>query len=265
MLAVECGGEELPLMKILSLNCQKDYQPALGGFLRATLAAGAYDFLLLQEADDAVLAHMQDCRGYKVLTATDERLGKQSMLCIVYRETFALIAHEIQSFAGMRFDPVAGYKHLGFGILSARYVCDGTEYCVGSTHLHAGIHAKVRIQELPYVKEQMVRMSANAPAVFGGDFNFGYPWELPRAIRFFTPEFYCLTRRLGGTLDSRYSEYCDHLPNKIAHALARLGLSVKLRTDHFFVSRTLAVSADISCRVLPDRVSDHSPVEFSFN
>lgn len=248
-------------MKVLSLSCQKDYQSSLGPFLRSVLTNGVYDFLLLQEATEPVLAHVRNVSSYQVLTATDAVIGKQSLLSIVYRKNIPLVAHTVQSFAGMRFDPVAGYKHLGFGVLGAIFEYEGGKRCFGSIHLHAGIDPAVRARELPYVKDRILDLGAELPVIVGGDFNFGYPWELSRASRILGPELICETSLLGGTLDSRYSELVDHLPNKIAHALARIGVGIKLKTDHFFANHAATEFKSVLCRVLPDRVSDHSPIE----
>ncbi|CAN5743183.1 hypothetical protein BH11PAT2_BH11PAT2_00840 [soil metagenome] len=248
-------------MKILSLNTQKAYNPNLQLFLRKTLESGRYDFLLLQEATEQVLEYLRHSTEYGILTATDESVGGQSQLCIVHRTNIPLLSHKIKSFAGMRYDPVRGYKHLGFGALQAVFAYDGTEVCLSSVHLHSGIDAKVRQRELVVLKELLHHMPKSSLTVVGGDFNFGYPWELPRAMRLLAPELVCVTRTLGGTLDSKYSEYANHLPNKVARLLAKFGLGVKLKADHFFASRELLETSDAACRKLSDRVSDHSPIE----
>lgn len=249
-------------MRILSLNCQKDYQPELGVFLRNTLANDTYDFLLLQEATESVLEHLRLSPEYSILTATDETVGEQSLLCIVYRTSIPLLFHSIQSFAGMRFDPVRGYKHLGFGVLGAVFNYKGMETYLASVHLHSGIDAKVRIRELVLLKEFVNQAADSRPTIVAGDFNFGYPWELSRGIRLLAPELVCVSRTLGGTLDSRYSEYANHLPNKVATFFAKFGLGIKLRADHFFVSQQVLESPNLVCRMLSDRVSDHTPIEF---
>ncbi|MDB5189785.1 MAG: hypothetical protein JWN49_111 [Parcubacteria group bacterium] len=248
-------------MKVLSLNAQKAYNSNLESFLKKILESSYYDFLLLQEATESVLKYFRHSSEYSILTATDEAVGEQSHLCIVYRTSIPLLSHQIQSFAGMRFDPVRGYKHPGFGVLSASFKYEGKEVCLASVHLHSGIDAKVRVHELVLLREFVSQTVDSLPAIVSGDFNFGYPWELSRGTSLLAPELLCVTRALGGTLDSRYSEYANHLPNKVATFFAKFGLGIKLRADHFFVSQELAESSGIACRILPDRVSDHSPIE----
>ena len=98
-------------------------------------------------------------------------------------------------------------------------------------------------------------------SLFAGDCNFVLPGELSSADRITSPTFVRVSRELGATLDSRYTELA---PNPISTAvvfLARFGIGIRLRADNVFASQPLAKSARISCHVLPDRVSDHSPVE----
>ena len=250
-------------MKALSLNCQKGYQPGLKTFLQDTLSRGTYDALLLQEVSDTVREYLTHPE-YRLLTAVDEVIGKKSMLCIVYREDMHLSARSYQSFSGLRFDPVVGYKHLGFGVLGGSFTYKGSKICLFSTHLHSGIDSAIRVKELRLLKEQIRDFVRNNPLVVGGDFNFGYPWELLRACRILAPEFLCVTHSLGGTLNSRYSELVNHLPNKVAHALARFGLGITLKADHFFVDQISAKKETMYTHILPDRVSDHSPIELLF-
>jgi hypothetical protein len=42
-------------MRILSLNCQQGYNPALKDFLHRVLSERAYDFLLLQEVGGGII------------------------------------------------------------------------------------------------------------------------------------------------------------------------------------------------------------------
>jgi hypothetical protein len=248
-------------MKVLSLNCQKAYQPGLKPFLQKTLEGNFYDVLLLQEASEEVLDFLDSTHGYAFLTAQDAVVGKRSMLCIAYRTSISLTAQDFHSFAAMRYDPVAGYKHLGFGFLCGKFEVEGDNYCFGTLHFHAGVDAKVRRKELMRMKETVLAFAQQTPVIVGGDCNFGYPWELLQACRTLLPELTCITRRLGDTLNSRYAEYVDHLPNKIAFWLSRVGISIKLKTDHFILSSGFARAHAVSTRILPDRVSDHSPIE----
>ena len=116
--------------------------------------------------------------------------------------------------------------------------------------------------EIVRIKEQALALIQGGDAfVFGGDCNFGLPGERARAECFLAPEFVCATRGLGPTLDGRYSENVPHLPNRIAAFLGFFGIPTPLWTDHLFVDAKTATSKSIESRILPDRVSDHSPVE----
>jgi hypothetical protein len=66
---------------------------------------------------------------------------------------------------------------------------------------------------------------------------------------------------LPPTLDGKYSENVPRLPNRIGALLRFFGIPTRLWTDQVFVDAATAAKSDIQSRVLPDRVSDHSPVE----
>jgi len=244
-------------MRILSLNCQKDYNLGLPPFLTKTLAADTYDILLLQEVTRPVLELLANSK-YSVLNVFDEQVRQQSELAIAYRPALTFRSHQFLSFATLRPEMPIPFNHAPFGALLGILDYAGDTYAFCSMHLDSGIRSSVRVLELMRLKQFLPK---DVPVLFAGDFNFGLPGELSRAARLLAPDFHCATRRLGGTLDSRYSEYANHLPNKIARIGAVFGLGVKLRADHFFTNALFSRGKSLSCRILPDRVSDHSPIE----
>jgi len=238
-------------LRILSLNCQRGYQADLGDFLRSTLARDYYDFILLQEATEPVLSALVDSEAYRSLVIVSGETKRP--LCIVYRESYKPLKSDSISFDdGNPF----------VGMLCGMFETERGEISVGSLHLHAGIRPRLRLSEIQEAVDFIKRFSGSAPFMFGGDCNFGVPFELGRACRAISSDARCITRGIGPTLDSRYVEPSPHLTNKVSQVLKRFGLGLRFSVDHVFVS-TIGPwqSRRWICRILPDRISDHSPVE----
>lgn len=247
-------------MKILSLNCQRGYQPDLKAFLQETLRSGAYDFLLLQEFGKEVPSYVRDIPGYSLLRVYDTSVGEDSQTAIVHRVNHQPIAQSMLHFPKTCPDPVMGVRHSTFGSLCARFEFGARTVLMGSVHLHSGMDQSVRAAQMRHVKRQVLELRKDGDLViFGGDCNFGYPGERRRAETIAAPEFACVTRRLGPTLDSRYSEKVPHLTNRVAAFFGVFGIRIPLWTDHLFVDAEIAEA--VTCQVLPVRVSDHSPLE----
>ena len=247
-------------MKILTLNCQKGYRPEIKSFLGKILGAEDYDFLLLQEASSPVIAMIKELNSsYKILDAFDEALGENSHVCILYKNKFDLAGNFFISFA----DFWGGKTPKGF--LLGNFSEGGKNICIGSAHLHSGLKPKIRMDELKIIKGKLLEYkNENCPTVFGGDFNTGFPGEISKSEKILSPEFIRVSKNLGTTLDSRYTENANHIANRTAVFLAKFGIGIKLRTDHIYADSTLAKTKTFSCKILPDRVSDHNPVECNF-
>lgn len=249
-------------MKILSLNTQKAFQPALPSFLKRTLDGGLYDFILLQEASERVLPLVRDVGAYRLLEAFDEVFSAPSHLSIVYRDTFELKSSSLDSFGHMH--PSPRLRHPGFGILLGTFGTPQGDIKAGTVHLHSGLRPTVRAREVQALKERVLKERADSiPLVFGGDFNLGLPGEVIHACGLLSPDFVATTRYLGPTLNSRYSEPHPNIVNTSAVFLAKFGIGFNLKTDHLFVDTETAKRS--RARVLPDRVSDHSPIELAIS
>ncbi len=245
-------------MKVLSLNCQKGYQPGLGAFLKKTLDAETYDFLLLQEATGAALPYLQH-KGYAALHPMNEEFGEQAHTAILYRTRFALLESTFYSFG--RLHPLPQLKHPGFGLLLAEFNANGEKILAGSVHLHSHFLSHVRKRETELVREHVSAMrQPGILAVIGGDFNLVLPGEIWRTERMLAPDLVSATRHVKYTLDSRYTEPYPVFSNHVANLLGRLGVGIRFKTDHIYMDRETA-GRGVKARTLPDRVSDHSPVE----
>lgn len=248
-------------MKLLSLNCQRGYHQGLRKFLRETLESGEYDFLLLQEFAKGVPSYIHDIGGYGLLRLYNDEINEESQTVIMYRKKHRLLGHSMIHFPKTYPDPVMGRKHSTFGSLCARFEIGSGIVLLGSIHLHSGMGRSVRLIQTQKVKKQVLDLRRkDDQVIFGGDCNFGYPSERRRAESMMAPEFVCVTKDLGPTLDSRYSENVPHIMNRIAVFLSLFGIGIPLWTDQLFVD-TKTAQESIVCRVLADRVSDHSPLE----
>lgn len=252
-------------MKVLSLNCQRAYTSGLEVFLRRVLENAEYDFLLLQEFAKEVPSFVEGVGSYESLQVLSTDVGLPAQTCILYRAKYRLLEHSYVPFAKMRRDPVMGIKHATFGSLIARFKTDDGTKLIGSIHLHSGMDRKVRAAQITRIKSQaLALLQPGDVTILGGDCNFGFPGERAQAERILAPEFICVTRRLGPTLDGRYSENVAHLPNRVAAFLGSFGISTPLWTDHLFVDAKTVEHRNPRTRVLRDRVSDHSPIDLVF-
>ena len=206
-------------------------------------------------------SYVEGVGPYKTLAVYDEHAQEMAQTAIIYKNEFVLERYDFMPFALMRRDPVVGYKHSTYGSLLARFGSEKGSYHIGSVHLHSGIDANVRFRQIQRIKNQVLSArEKDEPIVFGGDCNFGLPGERRRAMRFLSPEFTCVSRDIGPTLDGRYSENVAHLPNRIGAVCRMLHVPARLRTDQLFVDADSAHDLSWKCGTLPDRVSDHSPV-----
>jgi endonuclease/exonuclease/phosphatase family metal-dependent hydrolase len=55
------------------------------------------------------------------------------------------------------------------------------------------------------------------------------------------------------------------LASKIGGILAKCGINIKFKTDRIYVDKNTAKNSTLSVKVLPNRVSDHSPIELSIH
>jgi len=95
----------------------------------------------------------------------------------------------------------------------------------------------------------------------GGDFNTGLPLEIRGHENALSPEFVRVTKKLGATLDSRYTEKVPFGVARVANFLASIGISIKLKADHVYVDAGTTKKSSVICYLLPDRASDHLAIE----
>ncbi len=239
-------------VKILSFNTQKGYHENLGSFLKETLAVDAYDFILLQEATDSVLAELSS-ESHSLLRISG------SQLAIWYRNSYSLKDSLLEIFE--RKHPGVYPHPAAYGLLLGTFFIGSRETHIGSMHLHSGIRPAARLEQLGITKKKLLEIhKPGVTMICGGDFNLGVPGELKRTGKLLHPELSLVTSTLGGTLDSRYTEAYPSITNTVARILGRWGLGLTFATDHFFVDRRTGIESTIITRILPDRASDHLPI-----
>ena len=243
---------------VLTLNTQKAYQPGFGPFMHGVLASQRYDFLLLQEANATVMSIISGAdHSYAVLHPFDADLGADTGVCILYKKEFILKDILFTSFA--KTNPAMPAR--GWGFVGGLFTVDGGDMLVGSVHLHSGIKISIRRKEIRMIKEKISHYGNNTQFIFAGDFNTGFPGEIFTIDNMFLPDFVRSSKNIGTTLDSRYTEKSSFLLNRVNSFFAHLGISFKFRTDHVYVDVHTMQNHHISCKTLPDRVSDHMAVE----
>ncbi len=259
-------------LQILTLNCgtkksavdygQGSYVGGLNDFLINVLAEKYYDFILLQEfhshASDELGSNSGD---YKILRMFDIEMNAKSEIAIIYRKNFILKASEFYSFANFKKWNLQWPGVLGF--LMGKFQTPEGELIVGSIHLNPLFHFIVRKEESRFVKKCLIEFNFDKlPVIFGGDFNTILPGEKVYHNNIFAPEFVNITMKSGPTVDSRYIEPVI-LSTKFTSLLGKLGIHSRTKVDHIYVDNKTALENIISCKVLSDRVSDHSPMEVS--
>lgn len=246
-------------ISVLTLNCQKGYHPDLKNFINKTLASNTYDFILLQEVTAAVIAMITETTTtYQVYNPFDSILEDNTGVCVLHRSVFTVSDPLFLSFARVNHK----ISPRGWGFAGGVFSVGEVSCLVGSVHLHPGLNINLRRKETRLIKEMIKGyIPKGFPIIVGGDFNVGFRRELVVARKIFQPEFLRVTKRLGTTLNSRYTEQAPFVLNKISVFLAKFGIGFTFRTDHFYVDATTTQNNTIECRILPDRVSDHNPVE----
>ena len=248
-------------MQILTLNCQKGYQPNFKYFLNKILIGKKYDFILLQEANQKVIDVITESNAsYSIINPFDYNLGENTHVCILYRKKLNLINSNFLSFAKQSSKMIPR----GWGFLSGSFFMENKTVIIGSIHLHPGISTRIRYEELQLIKDQLLKEGTNNIIIIGGDFNTGFAKEISKTQHILSPEFIRITKDIGSTLNSRFTENAPFILNKISRLLAKVGLGIKLSTDHLYVNTQLVKEYHIFMKVLPERVSDHLAVEASF-
>lgn len=250
-------------MKILSLNCQRGYHPhlPLREFLQRIFAEGKYDFILLQEFAKEVPSFIRGIGPYELLEVHDDEMDEAVQLSVAYRNEYELLESDFEVFPTKKPDPIVGINHSTFGSLSGRFVRNGSTVVVGSVHLHAGVNRNTRKRQIQTIKKRLMTFCKPGDmVVFGGDCNLG-PLEHKGIAGILGPEFIWVTDGLPPTLDGKYSENVSRLPNRFGALLRFFGIPARLWTDQIFVDKTTAISHESTSRMLPDRVSDHNPIE----
>ncbi|MES2930492.1 MAG: hypothetical protein V4665_01780 [Patescibacteria group bacterium] len=245
-------------MKILTLNTQKAYQSGFRDFFIRILGEEKYDFILLQEATAPIITLAKNAGlSYDILNPYDPELGENTHECILYKKEFQLIETLFISFSF--FDKT--HPHRGWGFVAGVFEKNGEKKLIGSMHLHPGFKKSRRMEQIRIIKERILEKNYNFPVIFGGDCNFGWPGEISQAGKILSPQFMRVTKGLGPTLDSRYTEQVPFGVARIANFLARFGISVKLGADQAYVDRQTTKRSKIKSHLLPDRVSDHLAIQ----
>lgn len=249
-------------MKILNLNTQKAYQATFDSFITDILRKREYDFILLQEVTPPVVKIIKKASSeYQIVNPFDPELGENTHVCVLYKSNFVLQKEIFLSFATLK----PGFTKYGWGFVGGLFDYNQKKIFVGSAHLHPGLRKKRRVEQVKIIKKKLMEEIINTPTIFGGDFNFGLPGEISVSQKVLSPEFIRVTKNLGPTLDSRYTEKSSWGIARIANILMKIGISIKLKTDHVYMDNISTKNTSVTCTTLPSRVSDHLAIEIYCN
>ncbi|MCH2188732.1 hypothetical protein MK079_02810 [Candidatus Gracilibacteria bacterium] len=249
-------------LKILSLNCQKNHQSGLGNFLTSLLIHETYDIFLLQEASGEVLNIFSSFGKYIPITYFDAK-GKLCLTNIVYNSKKLQLKEKY--YEPILVDIFSLHEELSgvqsYGINMGIFEYNKKQLNISSVHLPSGFRSRYRYSGFLKIL-QKIKKHTKQICFFGGDMNIVYRWESKKILSFSGDNYSCTTQGLGYTLDSYYTEnHLDFLWVKMNNFFRRFGLSKKFKTDHIFIDTSSHNRYHISTRILPDRVSDHSPIE----
>lgn len=249
--------------KILSLNCQSNtLEDALGSFLKRTTAKEEYDVLLLQEACASTIAHLDDI-AHEYQHVVSPKQAEENEI--------HLLVHNKHAISSIVYEPVCGEHRTTYGALAAELYLNGTEpLVVTSVYLPAGAFPTRpvwRMQGIRGVNDMMRRHFGDASAIVAGDLNTGFPGEYSAAVRILEDaSLKNISEHLGDTIDSRYTYFPDRpIISGSLQTLARFNIGFKFKLDHVYASTALLEKRDVSCALLPDRVSDHSGITITLN
>jgi endonuclease/exonuclease/phosphatase family metal-dependent hydrolase len=257
-------------LKILTLNCgtkkeannygRGSYVGGLNDFLAGLFASGYYDFLLLQEFNRHTSDELSSKLGnYKLLRMFDNEMNADSEVAIIYRSNFVLGESRFYSFASSKKWNLKWPGVLGF--LLGKFQTPAGDLIIGSIHLNPLLHFITRQKQARFLKDRLREFNTHdLPVIFGGDFNSGLVGEKPLHKSILRPEFENVTETSGPTVDSRYIEPVVWQAS-LSVFLAKLGIGIRMKVDHIYADRKTAGENIVFCKVLGDRVSDHSAVE----
>jgi endonuclease/exonuclease/phosphatase family metal-dependent hydrolase len=258
-------------MKLLTINCQKgwidSHRESLIDFLRLEIKQEKRDFIFLQEANDRTLELIKEISresAYNLLTEINPLiLDRLMQVAVLHRNDHTLIRSYSLSFANKDRRLVRPE----FGVLAGVFLNQKREKVIAASfHFHASFHVSLRKIEALEIKQFLLKLreryGKETLVLVGGDANSGLPWEPRMLAEIFAPEFVNLTTFKDHTVSSDRLEPSVRL-NKLALRLAKVGVVIKLKTDHIFGNKEILNDFSFQSRTLDVIVSDHYPVEVS--
>jgi endonuclease/exonuclease/phosphatase family metal-dependent hydrolase len=260
------------MLSIVTLNCQKAFQPAFKPYMEEILSQRRYDFLLLQEVDLKTLETIQPIfkeNRYTRLSAFSPKTNSELYTCILYKNEFEFLRSDFITFTPIVIQEVTETGSIAgvFKIpLRYRRGLKKKKILLIATHLHASYHLLARKKELRQVKNQALHLDPKDECikVIAGDFNNLIKGESKIHDAQMKPEFTNISDFDTPTYDSKYIE------PKYSEALyARLffsgGKRYQMKLDHIFVDSQSAKRLLHDCKVIDVVASDHKPIELNIS
>lgn len=253
------------MLKIITLNCQRAYQEKFIDFFAKLLNSSEYDFILLQEANEKVHKVIKENSAhYDLIFTHNIHTNSHHEICLIYRKEFEIVKTKFLNF----YDPAKKMLTqsgcaIGLFRLTQKFKKDfSKEYAlIGSLHLQASYHARIRKRELIEIKSAFDELGEGYSTiqVLGGDFNNLGPWEkYLNHLRLLPNLKYASTFR-EYTHNSAYLEKI-HLDKKLAKFFLVDKLKYKVKLDHYYIDTESHKSYTFKSQTLKIDISDHRPV-----
>lgn len=240
---------------MLSLNCQRAFNPNFKAFLQRSLSRGKHKIFLLQEASDNVVNLAQkNFEKYKIIQHKTPK-GKFSELCILYSRKLKCV--------DSNFSYIKDADGEEFGVLMAVFKSKKFMLSTANVHLPAYFKPQKRLQAVRQVKESFDDFLKKHPktsrVVMVGDFNSMLPWEHSYHKTILAPLLSPVENKLSYTYISERLEPRDFW-HKIIILLGKIGITFRPALDHVFSNNHLTKKKWIRARTQKKDVSDHLPI-----
>ena len=242
-------------MRLLSLNCQRAFNPNFRGFLRRSLSGGKNNIFLLQEANDNVVKLAQKNLGkYKIIQHKIPN-GSFSEICILYSKKLRCV--------DSAFSYIEDSDGNEFGVLMAIFKSKKFTFSTANVHLPAYLKPQKRLQAIKQVKENFSSFLKKHPrssrTIMAGDFNSILPWEHDSHKSILAPFLSPVKNKWSYTYISERLEPTDFW-HKLVLFLGKIGFSFRPKLDHVFASKRPVKKRWIRVRSQRKNVSDHLPI-----
>lgn len=258
------------MLRVVTLNCQKAFQPDFKPYFEQIMKERRYHFLLLQEVDLKTLEIIQPLykeHGYIRLGAFSPKSNTELYTCILYKSEFEFLRSDFITFTPIVFQEITETGSIA-GVFAVprnlRKIIGKRKILLIATHIHASYHILARRKELLQVKNQALHLDPTNDClkIIAGDLNNLFAGEQMINDNAMKPEFTNVCDFPDYTYDSKYIEpkYSEAVYSRL---FFRLGKRYRLKLDHIYMDTESANTLHYQTNVVKVTASDHRPVELT--